>query len=67
MKCPMSFAVDYEEENNPKFHVTGCLQSECAWWDEGLERCCMRTISACLYASNVALERMAGGVRGGTR
>lgn len=42
MKCPLSAAIDYGEEGNPKLHIFDCLQEECAWWVENAKRCSIR-------------------------
>jgi len=39
MKCPLSTAVDYEDEVEVKFHTADCLQEKCAWWNSEHQMC----------------------------
>ena len=48
MKCPLMIAhVPLAmSEDNPA--VGDCLKEECAWWDEILDRCAVKTLGTCL-------------------
>uniref|UniRef100_A0A6H2A368 Uncharacterized protein n=1 Tax=viral metagenome TaxID=1070528 RepID=A0A6H2A368_9ZZZZ len=48
MKCPLIREFDYHDGKETQVVMLNCLQAECAWWDEILKRCSVKTLGTCL-------------------
>ena len=45
MKCPLLSLAPYAVLDPSHTQLIECLKEECAWWDEGLACCFIRSIS----------------------
>jgi len=45
MKCPLLFAGENAQPSVDMTTPTGCLQEDCAWWDEEKGCCLLRTLT----------------------
>jgi hypothetical protein len=48
MKCPMSFQIGYDPDNNLECHSDECLGVECQWWVAGDQDCTMQALAKTL-------------------
>jgi len=45
MKCPLDFPVVVRVDKGTELRGGDCLKEECAWWDEGRNRCAVLTVA----------------------
>lgn len=48
MQCPLLFKVWDNPEDTRHFSPMTCLEKDCAWWDEILGQCSIKTLGTVL-------------------
>jgi len=56
MKCPLSITGELTAEKEFIGAAADCLKEECAWWDDVMKRCVMKTVGAKLSGINLMVH-----------
>ncbi len=59
MKCPFFTIGRTDVQMGVESDYGGCLEAECAWWDDTLKRCSIRIIAQFMVGIGVHIHNIA--------